>query len=316
MALVETRDLVKQFGALTAVDHISFQVGRGEVVGFLGPNGAGKSTTMKIISGFLEPTSGEAFIAGHNSHTDPIAARRNLGYLPEGAPAYSDMTVAAFLEFVAGMHGMTKQKANSRLAELAERIHLSGVWNQRIESLSKGFKRRVGIAQALVHDPDVLVLDEPTDGLDPNQKHEMRELIRSIAANKAIVISTHILEEVEAICTRAIIIAKGRMLADATPDRLMAQAPGMGSIALAVETAEPQRAVDVLAKQPGVQSVEITSHVNGTARLLVHSGATRPAAADLTKALAASNIVVDEIYLERARLDEVFRQITTTGAGV
>jgi ABC-2 type transport system ATP-binding protein len=315
MTLVETRDLVKKFGALTAVDHISFTVGRGEVVGFLGPNGAGKSTTMKIISGFLEPTSGKAFIAGHDSHADPITARRHLGYLPEGAPAYSDMSVAAFLEFVAGMHGMTRQKAGSRLAELVERVDLAGVWNQRIESLSKGFKRRVGIAQALIHDPDVLILDEPTDGLDPNQKHEMRSLIRSIAANKAIVVSTHILEEVEAICSRAIIIAKGRMLADATPADLMSHAPGQGSFAVSVDTSEPQRIVDLLSGQPGVKHVEITSHVNGTARFLVHPGSERPSASQLTAHLAKSNIVVEEIYLERARLDEVFRQITRQGVG-
>src|SRR5438477_8318065 len=211
MALVEAKNLVKRFGSLTAVDDISFKVERGEVVGFLGPNGAGKSTAMKMMSGFLEPTSGQAWIEGHNSHTDPIAARRRLGYLPEGAPAYADMSVGAFLAFLAAMHGLTKSKANERLAELVERVHLAAVWNQRIDSLSKGFKRRVGIAQALVHDPDVLILDEPTDGLDPNQKFEMRSLIRAIAPQKAIVISTHILEEVEAVCGRAIIIARGRL---------------------------------------------------------------------------------------------------------
>jgi ABC-2 type transport system ATP-binding protein len=225
MVLVETRALVKQFGAFTAVDDISFSVNRGEVVGFLGPNGAGKSTTMKIVAGFLEPTSGQAFIAGHDSREDPIAARQRLGYLPEGAPAYPDMTVGAFLEFVAAMRGLSPARANERLAELAERIDLEEVWNRRIEALSKGFKRRVGIAQALVHDPDVLILDEPTDGLDPNQKHEMRELIRTLAPTKAIVVSTHILEEVEAICTRAIVIARGKMLADCTPAELLARAP-------------------------------------------------------------------------------------------
>ena len=225
MALVETRALVKRFGAFTAVDGISFAVDRGEVVGFLGPNGAGKSTTMKLIAGFLEPTSGTAAINGHDSQRDAIAARRQLGYLPEGAPLYPDMTVSAFLEFVAAMRGMDSTRARSRLAELVERIELADVWNNRIETLSKGFKRRVGIAQALVHDPDVLILDEPTDGLDPNQKHEVRELIQSIAANKAIVISTHILEEVEAVCTRAIIIARGRLLSDGTPEELMSRTP-------------------------------------------------------------------------------------------
>ncbi|MBM3609157.1 MAG: ABC transporter ATP-binding protein [Alphaproteobacteria bacterium] len=229
MTLVETRDLVKRFGGFTAVDGISFKVGRGEVVGFLGPNGAGKSTTMRLIAGFLEPTSGSAAIAGHDSHEDALEARAQLGYLPEGAPLYPDMTVAGFLEFVAAMRGMDKAAAQRRLAELVERIQLAEVWDRRIETLSKGYKRRVGIAQALVHDPDVLILDEPTDGLDPNQKHEVRELIRAIAANKAIIISTHILEEVEAVCTRAIIIARGKLLADATPDELIARAPATGA---------------------------------------------------------------------------------------
>jgi ABC-2 type transport system ATP-binding protein len=224
-ALVETRALIKKFGSVTAVDNVSFTVERGEVIGFLGPNGAGKSTTMKIIAGFLEPTSGDAFVAGHDSRRDPIAARRQLGYLPEGAPAYPDMTVADFLGFVAGLRGLSPRQTSRRLAELVESIDLADVWNRRIEALSKGYKRRVGIAQALVHDPDVLILDEPTDGLDPNQKHEMRALIRTLAPSKAIIVSTHILEEVEAICTRAIVIARGRKLADTTPAALLAMAP-------------------------------------------------------------------------------------------
>lgn len=225
MSLVEARGLVKRFGSFTAVNDVSFSVQRGEVVGFLGPNGAGKSTTMKIIAGFLEPNAGEAFLDGHNSRTDAMAARRTLGYLPEGAPAYPDMTVGDFLEFVAGMRGLDKATTRRRLGFLVDRIDLSEVWNRRIDALSKGFKRRVGIAQALVHDPAILVLDEPTDGLDPNQKHEMRELIRELAPEKAIVVSTHILEEVEAICTRALIIARGSILADGTPAELLAKAP-------------------------------------------------------------------------------------------
>ena len=225
LKLVETRALIMRFGSVTAVDGISFSVDRGEVVGFLGPNGAGKSTTMKIIAGFLEPTSGSAFVAGHDSRKDPIAARQRLGYLPEGAPAYPDMTVADFLSFVSGLRGLSARQTSHRLAELVESIDLAEVWNRRIEALSKGYKRRVGIAMALVHDPDVLILDEPTDGLDPNQKHEMRSLIRTLAPSKAIIVSTHILEEVEAICTRAIVIARGRMLADSTPAQLLAAAP-------------------------------------------------------------------------------------------
>ncbi len=314
MALVETRDLVKRFGSLTAVDHVSFAVERGEVVGFLGPNGAGKSTAMKIISGFMEPTSGQAWIDGHDSHADAIAARRHLGYLPEGAPAYGDMTVGAFLEFVAAMHGMSNVKATLRLAELVERVHLADVWNQRIEQLSKGFKRRVGIAQALVHDPDVLILDEPTDGLDPIQKHEMRHLIRSIAKKKAIIISTHILEEVEAVCTRAIIIAKGRMLADATPAELLARAPVNGTLALALATSDPTSAIDILSKHPGVGRVDVVHRVNGVTRLAVRTSKPSASPEEFAGLLGRSNIAVTEFYMERATLDDVFRQITNHGA--
>ena len=310
MALVEARDLVKRFGSLTAVDGITFSVQRGEVVGFLGPNGAGKSTAMKIISGFLQPTSGQAWIDGHDSHADPIAARRHLGYLPEGAPAYADMTVAAFLEFMAAMHGMSKAQADARLGELVERVDLAGVWNQRIEALSKGFKRRVGIAQALVHDPDALILDEPTDGLDPIQKYEMRDLIRSIAAQKAIIISTHILEEVEAVCTRAIIIAKGRMLADATPAELLARAPVNRTVAVALATADPQGAVDVLMRHPGVERVEVVQRVNGMTRLTVRTAVNEPSMDEVASVLSRANIAVKEFYHERATLDDVFRQIT------
>ncbi len=312
MALVEARELVKRFGPLTAVDGVSFKVERGEVVGFLGPNGAGKSTAMKIISGFLEPTSGEARIDGHDSHTDAIAARRQLGYLPEGAPAYADMSVADFLNFIAAMHGLSKRQANDRLAELVERVALAEVWNQRIESLSKGFKRRVGIAQALVHDPDVLILDEPTDGLDPNQKHEMRSLIRAIAPQKAIIISTHILEEVEAVCGRAIIIARGRMLADATPEALLAKAPEAGSVAVTVAAGDQQKAVEIIAKEPGVAGVAVGERVNGVAHLLVHTGRNPPSASELAGALGRADISADEIYLKRPTLDDVFRQITAT----
>jgi ABC-2 type transport system ATP-binding protein len=310
MALVEARDLVKRFGSLTAVDNISFAVDRGEVVGFLGPNGAGKSTAMRIISGFLEPTSGQAWIDGHNSHTDPIAARRRLGYLPEGAPAYSDMSVGDFLHFIAAMHGMPKAQANNRLAELVDRIGLAGVWNQRIETLSKGFKRRVCIAQALVHDPDALILDEPTDGLDPIQKFEMRDLIRSIAPRKAIIISTHILEEVEAVCTRAIIIAQGRMLADATPGELLARAAANGNFAVALATANSQRAIDIISQCPGVGRVDVAQRLNGVTRLVIHGGEGRPSADELTGLLGRSNITVSEFYRERATLDDVFREIT------
>ena len=223
--MLEIQNLSKHFGPLKAVDGISLQVRRGEVLGFLGPNGAGKSTTMKMATGFLTPTGGTARICGHDIQTDAIAAKRAFGYLPEGAPAYPDMTPASFLEFIAGIRGLAGERKSARIAEVVKLVHIEGVLHQRIETLSKGFKRRVGLAQAILHDPEVLILDEPTDGLDPNQKHEVRALIQNMARSKAIVLSTHILEEVEAVCTRAIIIAKGRILFDGTPSDLAAQGP-------------------------------------------------------------------------------------------
>ena len=223
--MITTEKLHKTFGRLVAVDGISFSVAPGEVLGFLGPNGAGKSTTMKMIAGFLAPSSGRATVCGHDVESHPVAAKRCLGYLPEGAPSYGEMTPAAFLRFIAEIRGLDGSERARRIAEVVERLQLGSVIEQPIETLSKGYKRRVGIAQAILHDPPVLILDEPTDGLDPNQKHEVRGLIREMAPGKTIIISTHILEEVHAVCTRAIIIAAGRILADDSPAGLAARSP-------------------------------------------------------------------------------------------
>jgi ABC-2 type transport system ATP-binding protein len=219
-ALIEIERLTKRFGAFTAVDDVSFTVERGEVLGFLGPNGAGKSTTMRMLAGFMPPSAGTARICGHDVVDRPVAAKRSLGFLPEGAPTYPEMTVAGFLGFCARIRGFRGGEAADRVVRAMDLTQLGGVRLQPIETLSKGFKRRVGLAQALLHDPPVLVLDEPTDGLDPNQKHEVRALIQAMAPSKAIVISTHILEEVDAVCTRAIIIAAGRVIVDAPPKSL------------------------------------------------------------------------------------------------
>jgi ABC-2 type transport system ATP-binding protein len=219
-ALIEIEHLTKRFGHFTAVDDVSFNVARGEVLGFLGPNGAGKSTTMRMLAAFMPPTFGTARICGNDVQTDSIAARRTLGFLPEGAPTYPDMTVEGFLRFVAKVRGYRGTELTERMDHVVALTHLELVLAQPIETLSKGFKRRVGLAQALLHDPPVLVLDEPTDGLDPNQKREVRALITDMRPHKAIVISTHILEEVDAVCTRAIVIANGRVVADATPGAL------------------------------------------------------------------------------------------------
>ena len=223
--LIEIAGLTKRFGGFTAVDDVSFSVARGEVLGFLGPNGAGKSTTMRMLAGFMIPTSGVARICGHDVQADGIAARRALGFLPEGAPTYPEMTVGGFLTFCAKVRGFGHNELAQRIDHAVALTRLESVMLQPVETLSKGFKRRVGLAQALLHDPPVLVLDEPTDGLDPNQKHEVRSLIARMAPHKAIVISTHILEEVDAVCSRAIIIAAGRIVADETPAELMGRHP-------------------------------------------------------------------------------------------
>jgi ABC-2 type transport system ATP-binding protein len=223
--MIEIQNLTKRFGPVAAVTGLSLVVQPGEVLGFLGPNGAGKSTTMKVVTGYLAPDEGSVRICGHDIVSDTIAAQKRLGYLPEGAPAYGEMTPRQFLHFIAGVRQLAGAKARAATERAIAGAELQGVLDQPIETLSKGFRRRVGLAQAILHDPEVLVLDEPTDGLDPNQKHAVRGLIRGMAKDKTIIISTHLLEEVEAICTRAVIIDQGRIVADATPAALAARSP-------------------------------------------------------------------------------------------
>jgi ABC-2 type transport system ATP-binding protein len=218
--MIRIENVVKTFGAKRAVDGISFTVERGEVVGFLGPNGSGKSTTMRMITGYYEPTSGRVSVGGHDVVESPLAAKRLIGYLPENAAAYSDMTVHGFLAFAAELRGLDGDARRRAVAGAVERCFLGSVLHQSIDTLSKGYRHRTCLAQALIHDPEVLILDEPTDGLDPNQKHEVRNLIRELGRTKAVVFSTHILEEVDAACTRAIIIDRGRIVAQGTPDEL------------------------------------------------------------------------------------------------
>lgn len=308
MVLVEAEGLCKRFGSFTAVDGVGFKVARGEVVGFLGPNGAGKSTTMKMLSGFLEPDAGTARIAGHDVVRDPVGARRVLGYLPEGAPAYGDMTVADFMHFVARMRGLAGATLEARMAEMVARVRLAEVWNRQIDNLSKGYKRRVGIAQALIHDPDVLILDEPTDGLDPNQKHEMRTLIRAIAPSKAIIISTHILEEVEAVCTRALIIANGRLLADDTPAGLVAARSARG-VTITVSPADAERAVvelGPLADGP----IDRRTEADAVRLRLEMAGEPGATPAELGARLRDSGVMVLSADFLRPSLEDVFRDMT------
>ena len=307
--MLEIRHLVKKFGPLVAVGDVSFEVAAGEVLGFLGPNGAGKSTTMKMITGFLAPTSGTAVICGHDIQRRPLAAKRRIGYLPEGAPAYPDMTVAEFLDFIAHIRGLRGAEARRRIAYIAELIHIADVMQQPIETLSKGYRRRVGVAQALLHDPAVLILDEPTDGLDPNQKYEMRGIIRDLSPHKAIVISTHLLEEVEAVCSRAIIIAGGCILADGTPAALAARSRYHNAVRLDLATADTVAIDAELRKMPEVASVEAAVD-DDHANLCVLSQNGQPISDAIVRRAREQGWPVTALYVERGRLDDVFRAIT------
>jgi len=302
--MIEIDHLTKAFGAIKAVDDVSFKVAKGEVLGFLGPNGAGKSTTMKMITGFLPPSGGTASVAGFDVQRNPIEVKKRVGYLPEGVPLWPDMTPRAFFEFIARVRGFAGEEAAKRTDAAVKKTQLSDVLDQPIETLSKGFKRRVGLAQALLHDPEVLILDEPTDGLDPNQKHEVRELIRDMAGEKAIIISTHILEEVEAVCSRAIIIARGKIVADETPAALAARSDRHNGVTLA--TNAPATVRPALEALPDVAAV--VDAPDGLLFARARDG--KSIISQVSAALRGIDAEIDQISVERGRLDEVFRQIT------
>lgn len=311
--MIEVTALTKHFAEVVAVSELSFRVGPGEILGFLGPNGAGKSTTMRLIAGFIAPTSGSAAVCGHDVVREPLPARRALGYLPEGAPAWPEMTPRSFLGFIADVRGLAGEHRRRRLDDTIGRLELAPVLDRPIETLSKGFKRRVGLAQAILHDPPVLVLDEPTDGLDPNQKHEVRALIREMAPGKTIVISTHILEEVHAVCTRAIIIARGRLLADEKPAALEARSRYHNAVTVALGDASAlERVARALAALPAVATVE-TDAAEARVTALPAPGADLYAA--VTALATREQFDLREIRLESGRLDEVFRSITTGFGG-
>ena len=310
-AMIALNNLSKWFGDLVAVDRINLSVGRGEILGFLGPNGAGKSTTMKMVAGFLEPSDGSATVCGHDVVKQPVEVKKCIGYLPEGAPTYGDMTPRGFLQFIAEIRGFDGTERDKRIDEVVEKVILGEVMGQPIDTLSKGFKRRVGLAQAILHDPEVLILDEPTDGLDPNQKHHVRGLIREMAAGKAIIVSTHILEEVEAVCSRAVIIARGKLLADGSPDDLIARAPNHNAVVVSVASENVGSAVQTAAAIEGVQNVETLNAPDGGARFRVQPKDGEVLVAPLGEALKAANIDIHQIYVERGALDDVFREITT-----
>jgi len=309
--MIEVSHLTKYFGENCAVDDISFSVGRGEVLGFLGPNAAGKSTTMRMITGFLPPTSGTATIGGSDIIGESLAARRKIGYLPENAPAYPDMTVVGFLGFIAGMRGLSGDSKRRRIEEILERCFLTEVRFQTINTLSKGFKQRVCFAQSILHDPEYLIMDEPTDGLDPNQKYEIRAMIREMARDKTIILSTHILEEVGEVCTRVIIIAKGRIVADDTPERLMARSALHGTICFTIKKGDGKNIVQNMNDIPEIEKSEIVNEDETEMTLRVFPKGTPAPPTDLIlRHLLEKGFSVETFFMEKGRLDEVFRMVT------
>ena len=299
--MIRIENLVKTFGSKRAVDGISFNVERGEVLGFLGPNGAGKSTTMRMITGFMPPTEGRVTVGGHDVAQSPLQAKRLIGYLPENAASYPDMTVKGFLEFAAELRGLDRSKRRQAISRVVELCFLHSVLRQSIDTLSKGYKHRTCLAQALIHDPDVLIMDEPTDGLDPNQKHEVRNLIRELGAKKAIVFSTHILEEVDAACTRAIIIDRGKIVANGTPDELRSMSRLAGAVTFSAHGVSEEK----------LASLGRVERLNGAWRIYPHDKSKAPELAQAVVDLVArEGWKVDGMYSERGELDEVFRRIT------
>ena len=326
--MIRVQDLTKYFGTKRAVDGISFTVERGEVLGFLGPNGAGKSTTMRMITGFIAPTRGSVTVGGFDMMENPIAAKKLIGYLPENAPAYTDMTVQGFLDFVAeirGLRGEARTKAVNRVVELC---FLESVRHQSVDTLSKGYRHRTGFAQSIIHDPDILILDEPTDGLDPNQKHEVRQLIRKMGEKKAIIFSTHILEEVDAACSRAIIIDRGKIVANGSPPELRRKSEWAGAVTLRVHGMDANAIQGKLRQLRDVKKVVVarpsrpsvsdqTQESNGqdagaTTAVTVTVFPRTAGDGDLTREVieATNGWQVEELRTEEGRLDDVFRTIT------
>lgn len=307
--MIAVNGLSKRFGHLLAVENISLTVARGEVLGFMGPNGSGKSTTMKMITGFLTPSSGTAEIGGVDIRSNPIAAQRQMGYLPEGAPVYADITVSAYLNFIAEIRGLTGQSGRRAIDFVVERTHLKTALYQTIETLSKGYKRRVGLAQALLHDPDVLILDEPTDGLDPNQKHEVRNLIREISEDKAIIISTHILEEVETVCTRALIIANGRVVIDETPREIEQRSRYFNAVSLTLGSNNTEVIRTEIEALPGVTTTETFEDADShEVTALAEPGANILSV--IARLARDRDWPVEQLQLRQGHLDEVFRELT------
>ena len=312
--MIEVIEISRNFRKFQAVSKVSFQVQKSEVLGFLGPNGAGKSTTMKMLTGYLQPSSGDAFICGHSVTKQSIKARANIGYLPESAPSYGEMQVEEFLRFAGKVRGLSGERLNSQIEKVLEETSLKAVRNQLIETLSKGYRQRTCLAQSLLHDPPVLLLDEPTDGLDPNQKHEVRKLISQLKEDRTILVSTHILEEVEAICSRAIILSEGKIVGDGTPEELLSKSIYHNAINLKISAQSNQDVQGILQGIPSVDKVEIHGNNHQTLKFLILPKQGKSILEEVKERLDQNNVKILEMYVEKGRLDEAFRQMTTREA--
>lgn len=312
--MIEVIEISRNFGRFQAVSNVSFQVQKSEVLGFLGPNGAGKSTTMKMLTGYLQPSSGDALICGHSVTKQSLKARAKIGYLPESAPSYGEMQVEEFLRFAGKVRGLTGGKLNSQIEKVLEDTSLQTVRKQLIETLSKGYRQRTCLAQSLLHDPPVLLLDEPTDGLDPNQKYEVRKLISQLKEDRTILVSTHILEEVEAICTRAIILSEGKIVGDGTPEELLSKSVYHNAINLKISVKPDQNVQQILLGIPSVERVEIQSSNHQTLSFVILAKQGQPILEEVKERLDQQNVKIVEMYVEKGRLDEVFRQMTIVEA--
>ena len=305
--MIEITQLSKNYGELAAVDNLSFKLVAGEILGFLGPNGAGKSTAMKMLTGYLRPSGGNVAIWGHDMWRDPLTAQQFIGYLPEGAPAWEEMTPLEFISFAGEIRGKRGQELQDCVERAVQVMSLSSVLHQKIETLSKGYKRRVGLAQAILHDPDVLILDEPTDGLDPNQKHQVRQMIKGLSKDKIVIVSTHILEEVTAVCNRVIVLSAGRILVDTTPDELMRQSEFHGAVVVSLKDDRQMAEVaGIVGGLSGVRGVSSEAHV----LTVFPRGDNVGLFSQIYETSVAESWPVESIHLEKGRLDDVFRQLT------
>jgi len=314
--MIEVEGLTKNYGAFRAVDKVSFNVRKGEVLGFLGPNGAGKSTTMKILTCYLSPTAGRAVVAGHDVFSESLEVRKRIGYLPEDTPIYRDMTVLEFLQFAADMRGMERSKSQGRIREIGQRCGLTDVAGKLVGELSKGFRQRVGLAQAMLHDPDIVILDEPTSGLDPNQIVEIRSLIKEIGKEKTVILSTHILPEVQATCSRVVIISGGKLVADGTPDELRARERG-GRYRVVVESNGVAKDAirDQLARLAGVTRCEAIGAETGSHAFALDAGSASDLRKPIFRAAVDNRWTLLELARESASLEDVFRNLTTGEEG-